>query len=406
MTDQHRAGTVSFMRIRLGGRSALLSGLIVLGLLVPLSASGAPGGPQASAETRSHDFPDVSTSNLFHEAISWMADEGFVSGYPDGTYRPELALSRQHMAQILWRMSGEPSTTAPEPFVDVGPSNPFYEAIRWGYATGVFSGTTDNRFLPQATITRQALGAMLHRLSGIEGTYAPRTFVDVPANHLFNTSIAWWVTSGQAKGYTDGTFRPLDAVTRQSAAQFLSRFYDMMGGFWPYFDHGHHGENCTDPITPEQQEAADELLATVIDEVAARWPTRAAAVAAGYRENAPPFAGEGAHMVNDTFASDGIQLDPTKPESLVLSTNGTTVAAAMFVREAVGDTGPLVAGCLALWHAHNDLCYSGPLGEPGSVVQWIADFGGCPGGTMVRITPEMLHVWVDGRADPFEGIET
>ena len=93
------------------------------------------------------------------------------------------------------------------------------------------------------------------------------------------------------------------------------------------------------------------------------------------------FAGEGAHLVNHAFASDGIQLDPTKPESLVMSTDGTTVAAAMFVREAVGDPGPLPAGCLALWHAHDNLCYSGPPNE-GGTVNWLVDMGGCPSGSI------------------------
>jgi hypothetical protein len=391
------------MRIRLGGRSALLTGLVVIGLLVPITATVAQAEPSPS--TRSHDFPDVGTIHPFHESISWMADEGFVTGYPDGTYRPELALSRQHMAQILWRMSGEPSTTAPEPFIDVGPSNPFYTAIRWGYATGVFNGGADNRFRPHATITRQALGAMLHRLSGIEDTYGTRTFVDVPSSHPFSAAISWWVNSGQAKGYTDGTFRPLDAITRQSGAELLSLFYEMMGGYWPYFDHSNHAEECDDPITPEQQAAADDLLADVLVEVAARWPTVDEALDAGYRITAPPFGGEGSHMVHPDYTQDDIQLDPTKPESLVLGDDNHTVAAAMFVREAVGEEGPQVGGCLTLWHAHDNLCYDAPFLEAGNVV-WLAYLGGCPSGTMVRITPGMLHVWVDGRPDPFEGIET
>jgi hypothetical protein len=388
------------MRIRLGGRSALLIGVVVIGLLVPAVSTNAEG-----PSGRSHDFPDVGTIHPFHDAISWMADEGFVTGYADGTFRPELEINRQQMAQLLWRMSGEPVVSSPEPFVDVAPSNPFYAAIRWGYATEVFTGTADNRFRPHATITRQALGAMLHRLSGIEKTYGTRTFSDVPMGHPFQGDISWWVNSGQAKGYTDGTFRPLDAVTRQSAAQFLSLFYEMMGGFWPYFDHSHHAEECDDPITPEQQEAADTLLADVIDEVAANWPTVEEALDAGYRITAPPFGGEGSHMVHPDYTQDGIQLDVTKPESLVLGSDNHTVAAAMFVREAVGEEGPQIGGCLTLWHAHDNLCYTAPFLEGGNV-QWIADFGGCSGTTMVRITPGMLHVWVDGRPDPFEGIET
>jgi hypothetical protein len=108
--------------------------------------------------------------------------------------------------------------------------------------------------------------------------------------------------------------------------------------------------------------------------------------------------------------SDGIALDPTKPESLVYgfsSMGPNQIAAEMFIREYVGHPDnwpPEPGGCLTLWHGHDNLCYGD--GGLSGVMTAIATGGGCPDGSMVRITPEMLHVWIDGRADPFEGIET
>src|SRR5690606_28335400 len=95
-----------------------------------------------------HDFSDVPDSNGYHDEISWMAGKGFVAGYPDGTFRPMLALSRQHVVQILWRMSGEPAATLPVPFTDVAPNSTFYDAIQWGASTGVILGTPGGRFRP------------------------------------------------------------------------------------------------------------------------------------------------------------------------------------------------------------------------------------------------------------------
>jgi hypothetical protein len=250
---------------------------------------------------------------------------------------------------------------------------------------------------------------MLHDLSGIEKYYAQMPFADLPAGHIFEEDIWWWVASGQADGYGDGTFHPTEAVTRQAAARFFERFYDMMGGYWPYIDH--HTHTCDIEPTPEQNAAADALLAGAEANVPVLFPTKGAALAAGYIVIAPPAPGQsGSHLVKGSYLLDGIDLDPTKPESLVLAwqvpeTNDTPVAAEMFLRNYRGPGPtwpPEPGGCRTLWHAHDNLCHSLTTGR----VVGLANFGGCPDGSLLRISPEMLHVWVDGRDDPFEGIET
>jgi len=398
-------------------RSRFLLALTAVALLAGLLLNGgAPVDAASKSSARTHDFADVDDSNPFHEDISWMVDQGFVSGYADDLFHPADSLSRQGVVQILWKMSDSPAGPFPaEPFSDVGPGHQFYTAISWAYSTGVIGGYADGTFRPTNSITRQALGAMLHDLSGIERLYGAVTFSDVPSTHLFAGDIRWWVASGQADGYPDGTFRPTEPVTRQAAAAFFTRFYDMMGGFWPHIDH--HEHVCETEPTAEQIAASDALLAAAKVQVPLLFETKGEALAAGYRVNAPAFGSTGSHMVNDEYTQDGIALDPTKPESLVVAnppgpeSNSTPIAAEMFVREYVG-TGPLwppePGGCRTLWHGHDNLCFNAGLLEGGSVVYLATLPGGCWGTSMVRITPEMLHVWVDEAHadDPFVGIET
>ena len=369
-----------------------------------------PTGP-AGAEDKASDVP---TSHPFHEEISWLIHHGYALGWPDGTYRPAAPVSRQAFVAILHRLSetamgggghgghGTDAVTDVMPmFSDVPEDHPFHDDIMWAAGLGIVHGYPDGTFRPAAPLSRQALAAILHRLSGIHPDLGSALFPDVPADHPFREAISFARRSNLASGYADGLFHGERPVTRQALAVFLWRWDNMMGHFWPAADH--HEMHCTDPITTEQQAAADQLVEDVKASLA-RWPKVEDAVAAGYRFIAPPFGGAGAHYGNNEFVTDGIMLDPLKPENLMYDSNGD-VEGAMFVMEAVGAPGPMIGGCLTLWHGHNDLCWTDDMRTTGRVVG-IIDFGPCPNGTLLRMTPGMLHVWVDGRADPFEGLET
>jgi hypothetical protein len=58
----------------------------------------------------SHQFSDVPSSNPFHDDIAWLADNGIAAGFADGTFRPGEPVTRQALAAYLHRLSGEGST--------------------------------------------------------------------------------------------------------------------------------------------------------------------------------------------------------------------------------------------------------------------------------------------------------
>ena len=363
------------------------------------------------------EAPDVPTSSPFHDQISWLLHMGYATGWPDGTYRPAAPVSRQAFVAILHRLSetamgggGHMGHAADAPatdlmampmFSDVPMGHPFHDDIMWAVEHEIVQGYPDGTFRPEAPLSRQALAAILHRLSGIHPDLGSSEFPDVGQAHPFRPAITFAGHANLAAGYPDGMFHGELPVSRQALAAFLWRFDQIMGHAWPAADH--HEMTCTDPVTAEQQAAADQLLEDV-EASLARWPKLADAQAAGYRYIAPPFGGAGAHYGSNEFTTDGIMLDPLKPENLMYDANGD-VEGAMFVMEEVGVMGPLVGGCLTLWHGHTNLCWTGPMQTTGTV-NFLIDLGGCPNGTMLRVTPMMLHVWVDGRADPFEGLET
>lgn len=174
-------------------------------------------------------FTDVPNSHLFFEDISWLVDSGITTGFPDDTFRPLDDVTRQAMTAFIYRFAGSPAFSPPvtPTFSDVGVDHPFRKEIEWAAAQGYVDGFPDGSFRPGNDITRMAMAAILYRLAGSPAYTPPGTptFPDVPVGSSFYKEIEWAAASGIANGFPDGTFRPGDTVTRQSTAAFVFRVF-------------------------------------------------------------------------------------------------------------------------------------------------------------------------------------
>lgn len=177
-------------------------------------------------------FGDVPASHAFFEEIEWLAGSGVTGGFDDGTFRPTLSVTRQAMAAFLYRMVGSPAFTPPvtPSFSDVPTSHPFFLEIEWLADSGVGGGFSDGTFRPTAAVSRQAMAAFLYRLLDSPPFTPPGTpsFSDVPASHQFFLEIEWLVDVDVAGGFPDGSFRPGAAVSRQAMAAFLFRLAPLL----------------------------------------------------------------------------------------------------------------------------------------------------------------------------------
>lgn len=172
-------------------------------------------------------FYDVSPWSPFEVEIGWMAETGLTTGYVDGTFHPLDAVTRQAVSAWFFRLAAVPPGPSPDPgFADVPRSHTFFEEIAWMVASNRSTGYVDGTFRPLDCVTRQAMVAFLHREAGAPaGPFAPVAFSDVAPDHPFATEIAWAAATGVSSGFGDGTFRPADCVTRQAAAAFLHRVF-------------------------------------------------------------------------------------------------------------------------------------------------------------------------------------
>jgi len=192
-----------------------------------VAISAAIGGATTAAADDPASFSDVTTDAKFYSEIMWLADQQITTGFSDGTFLPTESVSREAFAAFLYRLDGEPSVSLPSrsPFKDVKSSAQFYKEIVWLSKEGITTGWSDGTFRPKDKITREAIAAFLHRAEGKPSYSAPSRspFTDMTTRSTFYKEVTWLARSGVTTGYSDGTFRPKVNVSREAVAAFLYR---------------------------------------------------------------------------------------------------------------------------------------------------------------------------------------
>lgn len=124
------------------------------------------GSPEVSGRS---PFTDVKEGRYFYEAIVWAGQNQLVNGFPDGTCKPDAAITREQMVTVLFRyvqyLDQDNGLRADlSAFSDVGHvSNYAVEPMQWAVANGVIQGVTDTKISPRGTATRAQTAAVLYR---------------------------------------------------------------------------------------------------------------------------------------------------------------------------------------------------------------------------------------------------
>jgi hypothetical protein len=176
-------------------------------------------------------FTDISASTQFYADILWLGEQGITTGFPDATFRPGVGVTRGQMAAYLYRYAhdgadaGQCSGAAPYPDVKAGSA--FCGDVAWLKQTGITGGFPDGSYRPGLVVTRGQMAAYLYRFvhdgSDAGACAGGSPYSDVTAGSSFCGDIAWLKTVGVTTGYPDGTYRPGSPVTRGQMAAYLHR---------------------------------------------------------------------------------------------------------------------------------------------------------------------------------------
>ena len=149
----------------------------------------------------------------------------YIVGYPDSTVRPQNGITRAEVATIFFRLltdeTRNANSTKTNSYSDVAAGAWYNHAVSTLSAMGIVKGDSQGKFNPNAPITRAEFAAIAARFDDKANTTAV-DFSDI-ASHWAKNEISAAANNGWINGYTDGTFRPNNKITRAEAMMLVNR---------------------------------------------------------------------------------------------------------------------------------------------------------------------------------------
>lgn len=155
----------------------------------------------------------------------WLNTEehvAFMTGYENGTFGTENAVTRAQVAQIFFNLLKDKDVRITVNFADVASNAWYAKAVNTLGSLGIVSGVGDNCFDPNRAITRAEFTAIAARFAKANETGSVR-FSDVPVNAWYYNAVLTAVNYGWITGVGDNRFAPSEQITRAEAATIVNR---------------------------------------------------------------------------------------------------------------------------------------------------------------------------------------
>ena len=179
-------------------------------------------------------FSDVSSTEWYAGEVNLAKQLGYIDGMGNNLFFPNVDMSREQFAQVLYNMAGEPEVANggvwgeyQTRFDDVDSFSWSAKAISWATEAGIVNGVSDTEFDPTGTITREQIATMLYRYAG-NGAAADASvlgnFVDGDqVSDWASTAVAWAVENGYMEGRGNDDLQPQGTATRAEIAALAVR---------------------------------------------------------------------------------------------------------------------------------------------------------------------------------------
>ena len=180
-------------------------------------------------EAPAAQFDDIK-GHWAEKFVESMIEKGLMNGVSENEFAPDTKLTRAMFVTILYRMENSPKTSA-SLFEDVENGAWYADAAAWANENGIVNGISEKEFAPDLNITREQMAAILYRyakLKGVDGNSGEsidiHSFADFSdISEFAYEAIKYVVENKIMSGRTEETINPKDTATRAEAAAVLSR---------------------------------------------------------------------------------------------------------------------------------------------------------------------------------------
>jgi uncharacterized repeat protein (TIGR02543 family) len=180
-------------------------------------------------------FTDVACDFWAAREIAACFFEGTVAGYPDGSYRPALTVTRDQMAVYIARAlaggdAAVPSGPATASFADVPTDHWAFRYVEYARSAGVVQGYWDG-YHPSEVVNRAQMAVYVARAiaggdSGVPDGPPSPYFPDVPETHWAYKYVEFCHDQGVVQGYWDG-YHPGETVNRAQMTVYVQRAFTL-----------------------------------------------------------------------------------------------------------------------------------------------------------------------------------
>lgn len=182
---------------------------------------GGSGGGHHTSGSGTQEKPDETPPTTLNDTDHYA----YIVGYEDGTIRPNGHITRAEAATVFFRLltdkARDANLTDRSPYPDVSAGDWYNKAIATLSRMGILSGYEDGSFRPNATVTRAEFAAMAARFD-TEAKPVDTPFTDLTGCWAAD-EIAKAYGKGWVNGYGDNTFRPNGPITRAEAVTLINR---------------------------------------------------------------------------------------------------------------------------------------------------------------------------------------
>jgi len=168
-------------------------------------------------------FTDVPLNSKYAEATKYLASNGIVNGYPDGTFKPEKTVTRAEALKLIFEAGNVELSNGNLTFKDTRKSEWYAKYVYTAFKNNVVKGYDDGTFKPANTVTKAEFFKMLFVGMGknVDMQILASPFKDVKTSDWFAPYVAYAKNIGIVDG--GGNFNPTNGMSRGEVADALYR---------------------------------------------------------------------------------------------------------------------------------------------------------------------------------------